>query len=120
MHSCKCNDAGKVRLNHETSQTNDDATLQGFLHVSSLCCRIDSSVDPCDDFYDFACGSFIQENYTPDESVAVDTFTKLRETIDTQVYMLMLNGAKNDETNANYKLSQELFKTCLDKNRESR
>lgn len=90
-----------------------------FLLVSSPC-RLDTGVDPCNDFYDFACGTFIKENYTPDESSSVDTFTKLRDSIDTQVYMLMLNDAKDDEANANFKLSQELFKTCLERNREFR
>ena len=114
MHSCQCNDAWKVRLNHETAQTNDDANI---FSRRLLPYRIDNAVNPCDDFYDFACGSFIQENYTPDESVAVDTFTKLKEYIDTKVYMLMLK--EFDEANTNLKLSQELFKICLERNRES-
>lgn len=88
-------------------------------YVASLS-RIDNTVDPCDDFYDYSCGTFIQEKYTPDESVAVDTFTTLRDAIDTKVYMLMQNDdAEVDKANANFKLSQELFKTCLERNRES-
>jgi predicted metalloendopeptidase len=118
MYSCNCSDARKVRLNHETSQTNNDATLQTSFDAL-LSFRIDNNVDPCNNFYDFACGNFIQESYTPDETSAVDTFTKLKESIDTQVYMMMLNDAKDEEANANLKLSQELFKTCLERNRES-
>lgn len=44
--------------------------------------RIDYEVNPCDDFYNFGCGTFITETYTPDESVAVDTFSLLRDKID--------------------------------------
>lgn len=82
--------------------------------------RIDTKVDPCDNFYDFSCGTFIEENYTPDESVAVDSFTKLRDTIDSQVYALLSDA--DDEVNATspYKLSKELFKTCLERARECR
>jgi predicted metalloendopeptidase len=104
-------------LNHETSQTNDDATLQTSFHVFYPLHRIDNALNPCDDFYDFACGNFIRENYTPDESAAVDTFTKLKESIDTKVFMMMRNDVS--EANTNLKLSQELFKTCLERNRES-
>jgi predicted metalloendopeptidase len=103
-------------LNHETSQTNDDATLQTSFHVAPPH-RIDNAVNPCDEFYDFACGKFIQENYTPDESVGVDTFSKLKEFIDTKVYMMMLDDVA--EANTNLKLSQDLFKTCMEQNRES-
>lgn len=80
--------------------------------------RIDTDVDPCNNFYDFACGSFIKDNYTPDESVAVDTFTKMKENVDSQVYAL-LNDA-NDDANPMLKLSKDLFKTCLEQNREAR
>lgn len=89
-------------------------------YVVALLNRIDNTVDPCDNFYDFSCGTFIQEKYTPDERVALDTFTILRDAIDTKVYMLMQNDdVEVDKANANFKLSQELFKTCIERNRES-
>jgi predicted metalloendopeptidase len=79
----------------------------------SLCARrIDASVDPCDDFYDFACGSFTQDVYPPDERVAVDTLTKLRDTIDAQVYALLVK-ANDDGAKDSLKLSKELFNSCL-------
>lgn len=79
----------------------------------SLCaCRIDVSAHPCDDFYDFACGSFIQDTFTPDERVAVDTSTKLRDVIDAQLYTLLMD-ANDDGAKASLKLSKKLFNSCL-------
>lgn len=96
-------------------KTNDKAKQHFYVLSSS---RIDKDVDPCDNFYDFACGTFVQGNYPPDESVAVDSFTKLRDNIDAQVYS-MLSDAKDDGTNATmFKLSRDLFETCLERNRE--
>lgn len=87
-------------------------------HVFVL--RIDTNVDPCDNFYDFACGSFIEENHTPDESVAVDFFTTLKDTIDSQVLSLLTSSNDdNIEETTSLKLSREWFKTCLARDRES-
>jgi predicted metalloendopeptidase len=94
--------------------TNDEATLQTSYHVSTPH-RIDNAVNPCDNFYDFACGKFIQDVNMPDENVAVDSFTKLKESIDSKVYMMLLNDA--GENSEFLESSKELFKTCLERNR---
>jgi len=65
----------------------------------------------------------LAENYTPDESVAVDSFTKLRDNIDSQVYALLkLNDANDDRLRRNasvlHNLSQSLFRSCLERKRE--
>lgn len=82
-------------------------------------CRIDNSVDPCDNFYDFACGAFIEQNYPADESVALDTFTLLRDNIQSQVFSLLSDDNSNKNSNATFKLAKEFLQTCLERNRES-
>lgn len=77
---------------------------------------MDIDVDPCDNFYDFACGSFIENNYTPDESVAVDTFTKLKETVDSKVNALLMDSLEKPSDMLN--LSKSLFETCLERDRK--
>ncbi|CRK98673.1 CLUMA_CG012403, isoform A [Clunio marinus] len=61
------------------------------------------NLDPCYDFYDFACGSFVMKNYTPDESVAVDTFIETEENIDMKIYALL-----NDENRKFLQLCSEI------------
>ena len=42
---------------------------------------MDSSVDPCDDFFEFACGNWNKINIIPDDLYGYNTFSKLGDYI---------------------------------------
>ncbi len=46
---------------------------------------IDESVSPCDDFYKFACGGWIQSTTIPDETGHMSIFEQSRERLDIQL-----------------------------------
>lgn len=77
---------------------------------------LDTSVDPCHDFYDFACGKFINNTYISDEKVSIDTFTTVRDKTQAQIVRLIDDDIDPDELRS-FQLAKELYKTCMNRTR---
>lgn len=70
---------------------------------------INADINPCDNFYDFACGAFIDDTLVPDECVSVDVFGQLKDNIDQQLYSFI----QNQPSNGLSKLIHGLYSSCM-------
>lgn len=84
-----------VYLDKETSTCNTVGCVEAAANVLKF---IDSSVDPCNDFYDFACGKFISDTTLSDEKVMIDTFSLARDAMQSELLKLIDSPVGTNET----------------------
>uniref|UniRef100_A0A4W4FQS4 Neprilysin n=1 Tax=Electrophorus electricus TaxID=8005 RepID=A0A4W4FQS4_ELEEL len=53
-----------------------------FLHASRLIENMDPTVDPCENFYQYACGGWLKKNIIPETSSRYSTFDILRDELE--------------------------------------
>lgn len=87
----------------------------GCIHAASAILEsLDETVQPCDDFYHFACGKFLDETIIPEEKVTVDSFSLVRDRLQEQTLTIMTEEAKPDESKP-FVLAKNLYQSCLNK-----
>ena len=78
---------------------------------------IDSTVDPCDDFFKFCCGGWIRRNPIPKSYNDYSTFTKLSKVIESELQeLLQASNVTNDDgpdSEALHK-TRDFYSSCMD------
>ncbi|XP_061378755.1 neprilysin-4-like isoform X1 [Danaus plexippus] len=81
--------------------------------ASRVLAALNKSVDPCDDFYEFACGGWIEKNPVPEWATSWDQLAILREKLVTDLRELLED--KNDHGLPKSVLkAKALYRTCMD------
>lgn len=87
----------------------------GCIHAASRALdSMDSNVEPCDDFYQYACGNFVKSTMIPDEKVSVNTFSIIGDKLQEQLRALISEEAKPGEAKP-FTLAKNLYKACMNK-----
>ena len=74
---------------------------------------LNTSTNPCEDFYTFACGGWKQKNKIPESENEITAFTKLTKKIENATHVLLTQPPKPDESEALVK-ARKFFASCMD------
>lgn len=73
---------------------------------------MDSSVDPCDNFYDFACGKYLNNTFIEHDKYLVNAFTDISNTIQSQLQVIIHEKVEANESKP-FKMAKNLYKSCM-------
>ena len=76
--------------------------------------KIDNSVDPCDDFYNFACGQYVKKTKITEDKVLIDTFSMVRDTLKDQLKTIITSPIEESDIEP-FKMVKGLYKACMNK-----
>lgn len=74
---------------------------------------MDESVNPCEDFYEFACGEYLRKTDIPEDKSSLTSFSIIQDEVDKQLEKILTEEPQQNETKP-FKLAKIFTKTCLD------
>lgn len=87
----------------------------GCVHTASrLLSYMDDAVDPCDDFYEFACGQFDRSTRIPDDKASVNTFSIIQDKLQEQIRTLLDEPVSQNEPTP-FLLAKTFYQACMNR-----
>jgi len=98
--------------NPPTILANDTQAVVRSKQGQRIQCYMNLEVDPCEDFYEYACGNWEQYFPIPKDRSGYDTFEILREELDTKLRELLEADIKEDDSNSTEAVKM-LYRSCM-------
>lgn len=99
---------------HEAENPNVCQTAGCVEAAASMISSIDASVHPCDDFYQFSCGQFVENTQIPDDKVTMNSFSLVQDRLQLQLLTILAEEHPLNESRP-FVLAKNLYQSCLNK-----
>lgn len=73
---------------------------------------IDENIDPCHNFYDFACGKFIRDTVLPEDKPIQMSFVQVQDKVQEQLQTILTEEPEENESKP-FKLAKIFYKICM-------
>ena len=70
------------------------------------------SVDPCQDFYQFACGTYVKEAVIPDDRSSSNVFNKIDDKLQQQLRSSVESKISDNDIRP-FRLLRSLYNSCM-------
>jgi neprilysin len=96
------------------SENNDDVCSTAICERESedILAKLDENLAPCEDFYRFACGKYINETNIPDDKTSVDVATILDDKLKEQLNEILNSSITSDDINP-FVYTKKLYRACM-------
>lgn len=75
--------------------------------------NLDRSIDPCENFYRFACGKFLKEAIIDDTKTSQTTFHTIHDSLLKNLRMILTEPILYNELEP-FRMAKLLYKSCMD------
>ncbi|KAI5630575.1 VLP3p-4, transcript variant X7 [Venturia canescens] len=91
----------------------DECSTPECIHTASMILRnMDSNVDPCDDFYRYACGGYINKTVLPDGVSEIEPTLLMYAKLHEQIKAMIETTVQPNEPR-HFRLVKDLYKICV-------
>lgn len=103
----------QVRPTYETPKPASNCETPGCIEAATkVMSYIDESLDPCDNFYEFACGTYLRNTQVPEDKVTVDAFSNVRDLVQDQLRIILNEPPQPNDTKP-FLLAKNFHSSCL-------
>lgn len=109
----------KAKELHVCVENGKMCTTPGCIHAAwSILQKMDMSVDPCDDFYQFSCGQFLEKTTIPDDKIYVNSFSIVGDLLQEQLKTLITSPVSERDIEP-FKMVKNLYLACINESKWS-
>uniref|UniRef100_A0A8C1ZRJ0 Phosphate regulating endopeptidase homolog, X-linked n=1 Tax=Cyprinus carpio TaxID=7962 RepID=A0A8C1ZRJ0_CYPCA len=101
-----------ITVSHKASNDDFCLTPHCIEAAGSILSKMDQSVEPCDDFYLYACGGWLRDNPIPEDSSSYGIYPWLRQNVDLKLKELLEQPIGGDDIEA-VKKAKVLYVSCM-------